>query len=84
MCFVGVIVKVGYIELGFKFVNWCLDCGLVLVEVEVEYEDKKFDVIDVGFMVVDLKDLSVCLNFNVDVVIDIVIWIIMFWILFVN
>ena len=38
--------------------NWCLDCGSALAEAEVEYEDKKSDAIDVGFTVVDLKDLS--------------------------
>jgi isoleucyl-tRNA synthetase len=55
-------------------VNWCLDCGSALAEAEVEYEDKKSDAIDVGFTVVDLKDLSSRLGVDVQDVTDIVIW----------
>lgn len=71
---VGAIAKAGHIEPGLKPVNWCLDCGSALAEAEVEYEDKKSDAIDVGFTVVDLKDLSARLNLNVDAATDIVIW----------
>ena len=71
---VGAIAKAGHIEPGLKPVNWCLDCGSALAEAEVEYEDKKSDAIDVGFTVVDLKDLSARLNINVDAATDIVIW----------
>ena len=71
---VGAIAKAGHIEPGLKPVNWCLDCGSALAEAEVEYEDKKSDAIDVGFTVVDLKDLSGRLNINVDAATDIVIW----------
>ena len=71
---VGAIAKAGHIEPGLKPVNWCLDCGSALAEAEVEYEDKKSDAIDVGFTVVDLKDLSARLNINVEAATDIVIW----------
>ena len=71
---VGAIEKAGHIEQGLKPVNWCLDCGSALAEAEVEYEDKKSDAIDVGFTVVDLKDLSARLNINVEAATDIVIW----------
>ena len=70
----GAIAKAGHIEPGLKPVNWCLDCGSALAEAEVEYEDKKSDVIDVGFTVVDLKDLSTRLGVDVQDVTDIVIW----------
>lgn len=71
---VGAIAKAGHIEPGLKPVNWCLDCSSALAEAEVEYEDKKSDAIDVGFTVVDLKDLSARLNLNVEAATDIVIW----------
>ena len=70
----GAIAKAGHIEPGLKPVNWCLDCGSALAEAEVEYEDKKSDAIDVGFTVVDLKDLSSRLGVDVQDVTDIVIW----------
>jgi isoleucyl-tRNA synthetase len=70
----GAIAKAGHIEPGLKPVNWCLDCGSALAEAEVEYEDKKSDAIDVGFTVVDLKDLSARLGVDVQDVTDIVIW----------
>lgn len=71
---VGAIAKAGHIEPGLKPVNWCLDCGSALAEAEVEYEDKKSDAIDVGFTVVDLKDLSTRLGTSISVPTDIVIW----------
>lgn len=69
----GAIAKAGHIE-RLKPVNWCLDCGSALAEAEVEYEDKKSDAIDVGFTVIDLKDLSARLSIDVQDVTDIVIW----------
>lgn len=51
-----------------------MDCGSALAEAEVEYEDKKSDAIDVGFGVVDLKDLSARVNVEVQDPTDIVIW----------
>ncbi|MCH4248837.1 MAG: isoleucine--tRNA ligase [Acinetobacter populi] len=70
----GLIQKNGHIQPGLKPVNWCLDCGSALAEAEVEYEDKQSDAIDVGFAVVDLKDLSARLGVDVTQPTDIVIW----------
>ena len=70
----GAIQKAGHIQPGLKPVNWCMDCGSALAEAEVEYEDKKSDAIDVGFGVVDLKDLSARLGVEVTTATDIVIW----------
>ncbi|MEX5455396.1 isoleucine--tRNA ligase [Acinetobacter baumannii] len=70
----GLIQKNGHIQPGLKPVNWCMDCGSALAEAEVEYEDKKSDAIDVGFGVVDLKDLSARVNVDVQDPTDIVIW----------
>lgn len=70
----GLIQKNGHIQPGLKPVNWCMDCGSALAEAEVEYEDKKSDAIDVGFGVVDLKDLSARVNVEVQDPTDIVIW----------
>ncbi|OUY06304.1 isoleucine--tRNA ligase [Acinetobacter populi] len=70
----GLIQKNGHIQPGLKPVNWCLDCGSALAEAEVEYEDKQSDAIDVGFAVVDLKDLSARLGVEVTQPTDIVIW----------
>lgn len=57
ICVFSKIVDFGYLEKGFKLVYWCIDCGLVLVEVEVEYKDKVLLVIDVKFLVVDIVDI---------------------------
>ena len=70
----GKIQENGHIQPGLKPVNWCMDCGSALAEAEVEYEDKKSDAIDVGFSVVDLKDLSTRLNVEITNTTDIVIW----------
>lgn len=39
----------GFLFKGLKPVNWCFDCGSALAEAEVEYQDKKSPMIDVGF-----------------------------------
>ncbi|MFW1778964.1 class I tRNA ligase family protein, partial [Acinetobacter baumannii] len=70
----GLIQINGHIQPGLKPVNWCMDCGSALDEAEVEYEDKKSDAIDVGFGVVDLKDLSARVNVDVQDPTDFVIW----------
>ena len=70
------IVANGHVQPGLKPVNWCLDCGSALAEAEVEYEDKKSDAIDVGFVVKDLSKLSTSVGVPVDNLstVDIVIW----------
>ncbi|SFP78303.1 Isoleucyl-tRNA synthetase [Nitrosomonas cryotolerans] len=47
----GKIYENGYLYLGQKPVNWCIDCSSALAEAEVEYEDKTSPAIDVGFEV---------------------------------
>ncbi len=53
----GKIYRKGYLEKGAKPVHWCTDCGSALAEAEVEYENKHSPAIDVGFPVIDEKDL---------------------------
>lgn len=85
ICVFVEMVKQDFVFKGLKLVNWCFDCGLVLVEVEVEYVDKKLLIIDVGFLVVDVDKLVVVFGLVVlDKLVQIVIWIIMFWIILVN
>jgi isoleucyl-tRNA synthetase len=45
----GEMYRKGFLFKGLKPVNWCFDCGSALAEAEVEYQDKKSPVIDVGF-----------------------------------
>lgn len=70
----GKIYQAGHIQPGLKPVNWCLDCGSALAEAEVEYEDKTSDAIDVGFVVVDLADLSRRANVEIQSQTEVLIW----------
>ena len=45
----GELYAKGFLFKGLKPVNWCFDCGSALAEAEVEYQDKKSPVVDVGF-----------------------------------
>ena len=56
----GLIVKSGHLEKGFKPVHWCTDCGSALAEAEVEYQDKNSPSIDVRFKAVDKKAMAAC------------------------
>ena len=47
----GKMLADGYLYMGLKPVNWCLDCRSALAEAEVEYEDKNSPAIDVAFQV---------------------------------
>jgi isoleucyl-tRNA synthetase len=49
----GKVYERGYLYLGQKPVNWCIDCGSALAEAEVEYEDKTSPAIDVKFKVAE-------------------------------
>jgi isoleucyl-tRNA synthetase len=49
----GLMIKNGHLQQGFKPVHWCIDCGSALAEAEVEYEDKTSPSIDVAFVAVD-------------------------------
>jgi len=54
----GRIIANGHLYKGVKPVHWCLDCRSALAEAEVEYEERTSPSVDVGFRVVDLRDLE--------------------------
>lgn len=49
----GLMIKNGHLQQGFKPVHWCIDCGSALAEAEVDYEDKTSPSIDVAFVAVN-------------------------------
>lgn len=49
----GLMIKNGHLQQGFKPVHWCIDCGSALAEAEVDYEDKTSPSIDVAFTATD-------------------------------
>ena len=54
----GRIIRNGHLYKGAKPVHWCLDCRSALAEAEVEYEERISPAVDVGFQVVDNRDLE--------------------------
>lgn len=54
----GKIIANGHLYKGAKPVHWCLDCRSALAEAEVEYEEKTSAAIDVGFKVIEPKELA--------------------------
>ena len=44
------IIERGFVYRGLKPVYWCFDCGSSLAEFEIEYADKKSQMVDVGFL----------------------------------
>lgn len=46
----GLMIKNGHLQQGFKPVHWCIDCGSALAEAEVDYEEKTSPSIDVSFV----------------------------------
>jgi isoleucyl-tRNA synthetase len=52
----GLMIKNGHLQQGFKPVHWCIDCGSALAEAEVEYDDKVSPSIDVAFKAVNAQD----------------------------
>ena len=51
----GLMIKNGHLQQGFKPVHWCIDCGSALAEAEVDYEEKTSPSIDVAFRAVNLQ-----------------------------
>jgi len=49
----GLMIKNGHLQQGFKPVHWCIDCGSALAEAEVDYEEKTSPSIDVAFTAVE-------------------------------
>ena len=74
----GRVIRNGHLYKGVKPVHWCLDCRSALAEAEVEYAQKTSPQIDVGFPVVDGRDLERRLGLGRgalgDAGVDIVIW----------
>lgn len=56
----GLMIKNGHLQQGFKPVHWCIDCGSALAEAEVEYEEKTSPSIDVAFMAVNANEFMDC------------------------
>lgn len=52
----GLMIKNGHLQQGFKPVHWCIDCGSALAEAEVEYDDKVSPSIDVAFRAVNPQE----------------------------
>lgn len=56
----GLMIKNGHLQQGFKPVHWCIDCGSALAEAEVEYEEKTSPSIDVAFLAVHPEEFINC------------------------
>ncbi len=52
----GLMIKNGHLQQGFKPVHWCIDCGSALAEAEVDYEEKTSPSIDVAFEAVNPEE----------------------------
>ena len=52
----GLMIKNGHLQQGFKPVHWCIDCGSALAEAEVDYEEKTSLSIDVAFNAVNPEE----------------------------
>ncbi|WP_293747902.1 isoleucine--tRNA ligase [uncultured Paraglaciecola sp.] len=70
----GLVVRSGHLEKGFKPVHWCTDCGSALAEAEVEYQDKNSPSIDVRFKVVNTDAVAACFSAEVSSDISVAIW----------
>ncbi|PJD93273.1 MAG: isoleucine--tRNA ligase [Legionella sp.] len=53
----GLMLKNGHLQQGFKPVHWCIDCGSALAEAEVDYEEKTSPSIDVAFSVKEIHQV---------------------------
>ncbi|MFN3986869.1 MAG: isoleucine--tRNA ligase [Rhodocyclaceae bacterium] len=62
----GELYRKGFLFKGLKPVNWCFDCGSALAEAEVEYQDKKSPMIDVGFPVDQSDRAKLAYAFGLD------------------
>lgn len=60
----GLMIKNGHLQQGFKPVHWCIDCASALAEAEVDYEDKTSPSIDVAFQAINPQDFLKCYNLN--------------------
>ncbi|MFN3296128.1 isoleucine--tRNA ligase, partial [Caldimonas sp.] len=51
------VMERGFVYRGLKPVYWCFDCGSSLAEFEIEYQDKKSQTLDVGFLCAEPEKL---------------------------
>lgn len=58
----GLMIKNGHLQQGFKPVHWCIDCGSALAEAEVDYEEKTSPSIDVAFVAVNPETFIKCFD----------------------
>lgn len=63
----GLMIKNGHLQQGFKPVHWCIDCGSALAEAEVDYEEKTSPSVDVSFSAVHPEEFIKHFNVEVDV-----------------
>lgn len=61
----GLMIKNGHLQQGFKPVHWCIDCSSALAEAEVDYEDKTSPSIDVAFKFIEPTILFSLFNVTV-------------------
>ncbi len=52
------VVERGFVYRGLKPTYWCFDCGSSLAEFEIEYDDKKSQTLDVGFLCAEPEKLA--------------------------
>ncbi|MDD5335963.1 MAG: isoleucine--tRNA ligase [Rhodoferax sp.] len=52
------VVERGFVYRGLKPTYWCFDCGSSLAEFEIEYDDKKSQTLDVGFLCAEPDKLA--------------------------
>ena len=52
------VVQRGFVYRGLKPTYWCFDCGSSLAEFEIEYDDKKSQTLDVGFLCAQPEKLA--------------------------
>lgn len=62
----GLMIKNGHLQQGFKPVHWCIDCGSALAEAEVDYEEKTSPSIDVAFVAANPEEFINCFKIQVE------------------
>ncbi|CEG56453.1 isoleucine--tRNA ligase [Legionella fallonii] len=63
----GLMIKNGHLQQGFKPVHWCIDCGSALAEAEVDYEEKTSPSIDVAFVAAEPEEFIKRFKIDVEV-----------------
>lgn len=63
----GLMIKNGHLQQGFKPVHWCIDCGSALAEAEVDYDEKVSPSIDVAFLAVNPEEFIHSFQLKVEV-----------------